>query len=144
MDGPRIAVLTSLIMAGALTACTPSNYEKGSSANEYRPEYANYTQTYMASTSIGQVVTTPQGFTVYTFDMDQKGHSACYGTCAQHWPPVLAADGAKPQGHMSLVTRDDGPQQWTYDGLPLYTFAGDAKPGDVNGDDVGNVWHVVR
>ena len=43
-----------------------------------------------------------------------------------------------------IVKRDDGTSQWAFKGMPLYFFAGDAKAGDVNGDNQGGVWHVLR
>jgi len=43
-----------------------------------------------------------------------------------------------------LVSRADGQRQWAYDGKPLYTYSEDSTYGDVNGDNVGSVWHVVR
>ena len=33
---------------------------------------------------------------------------------------------------------------WAYDGMPLYYWVKDKKPGDVTGDGVGSVWHVVK
>jgi predicted lipoprotein with Yx(FWY)xxD motif len=57
----------------------------------------------------------------------------------------VTADGyAQEYGRMSLVTRTDGQRQWAYDGRPLYTYAEDSRYGDINGDNVGSVWHVVR
>ena len=139
----------SLITAAALAGCSSSNYgtathEAGASTPQYRPLNTDYTPNYMASTSIGRVMTTPQGATVYTFDKDQIGKSNCYGDCATQWPPMLADGGAYPYGRMSLASRDDGQQQWAYDGRPLYTYAEDDMHGDVKGENVGNVWHVVR
>jgi predicted lipoprotein with Yx(FWY)xxD motif len=51
---------------------------------------------------------------------------------------------AQKDGRMSLIYRADGQRQWAYDGDPLYTYAEDSMRGDVKGDDVGGVWHVVR
>jgi predicted lipoprotein with Yx(FWY)xxD motif len=45
---------------------------------------------------------------------------------------------------MSLTRRADSQQQWQYDGKPLYTYIGDTTPGNMNVDNVGNVWHVIR
>jgi predicted lipoprotein with Yx(FWY)xxD motif len=145
----KIAALSGLIMATALTGCSSSNYDKGPHANStsstpYKPANVDYMPNYMASTSIGQVMTTPQGSTVYTFDEDQIGKSNCYGDCARHWPPVLASNGAQPYGRMSLAARQDGQEQWAYDGKPLYTYAEDAMHGDVKGENAGNTWHVVK
>jgi predicted lipoprotein with Yx(FWY)xxD motif len=145
----RILTLSSLVMAAALAGCSSSNYDLGPHANatsstSYKPANVDYMPNYMASTSVGQVMTTPQGSTVYTFDQDQIGKSNCYGDCARHWPPVLASNGAQPYGRMSLAARQDGQEQWAYDGKPLYTYAEDAMHGDVKGDNAGKVWHVVK
>lgn len=83
------------------------------------------------------------GMTVYTFDADtDPGKSACNGPCAENWPAVPApAELAPPYG---AITRDDGKQQLTYKGKPLYNFKKDGKPGDRMGDGFKNVWHVVK
>lgn len=84
------------------------------------------------------------GMTLYTFDKDTAGTSNCYDGCASSWPPFVAKAGASGDGDFSLVTRKDGSEQWAFKGMPLYYWAGDAKPGDTSGDGVGGVWHVVR
>lgn len=84
------------------------------------------------------------GMTLYTFDHDTSGKSACNGGCASNWPPLAAAAGAAKQGDYSVVKRDDGSLQWAYKGKPLYRFKADTKPGDAKGDKVKNVWHTAR
>lgn len=84
------------------------------------------------------------GMTLYTFDKDSAGKSACNGQCAQAWPPLAAAADAQPQGDYTIITRDDGSRQWAYRGKPLYLYAKDAKPGDRKGDKVRDIWHVVQ
>ena len=84
------------------------------------------------------------GKTLYSFDRDQAGSSVCYGDCAMKWPPYLAPPGASASGDYGLSNRNDGSRQWTYRGKPLYFWSGDQKPGDAMGDNIGNVWHVVR
>lgn len=142
-------MISSVIITAALVGCSSSHYDMGphasaTSSTQYKPANIDYMPNYMASTSIGRVMTTPQGSTVYTFDEDEIGKSNCYGDCAQHWPPVLASDGAEPYGRMSLASRQDGQQQWAYDGKPLYTYAEDAMHGDVKGENAGNTWHAVK
>jgi predicted lipoprotein with Yx(FWY)xxD motif len=56
-------------------------------------------------------------------------------SCAQKWPPVMAAAGAKPVGKWTIITREDGGRQWAYDGLPVYTSVLDRRPGDVLGGE---------
>ena len=88
----------------------------------------------------------PTGMTLYTFDRDAagSGKSACNGPCATNWPPLMAADSAKPMGAYTVVVRDDGKKQWAYKGWPLYYWVKDTKAGDKTGDGVNNVWKVAR
>ena len=88
--------------------------------------------------------TDAKGMTLYTFDKDAGGKSACNGPCATNWPPLMAAGDAKASGDWTVVTRDDGSKQWAYKGKPLYTWAKDTKPGDKTGDNVNNVWHTAK
>ncbi len=89
-------------------------------------------------------MTTPVGMTLYTFDKDTAGKSNCNGECAQYWPPLIANQDSSPMGNLTLITRDDGQMQWaTANGLPLYTYIQDKRPGDVKGDKFHNTWHVV-
>ncbi|EJM70751.1 hypothetical protein PMI29_01472 [Pseudomonas sp. GM49] len=85
-----------------------------------------------------------KGMTVYTYDKDAGGKSMCNGECAEYWPPMMAPAGAKAEGKWSTIKRDDGKMQWAYDGKPLYTFMKDKKPGDMVGDNMKDVWHVMR
>ena len=86
------------------------------------------------------------GMTLYTFDKDKanSGKSACNGQCATLWPPLAADKDAKASDPYSLVVRDDGTKQWAYEGMPLYLFASDKQAGDRKGDNVKNVWHVIK
>jgi predicted lipoprotein with Yx(FWY)xxD motif len=56
---------------------------------------------------------------------------------------LAAAADAQPSGDWTIVARDDGSKQWAFKRKPLYTWKDDKKPGDVTGDGVNNVWHVV-
>jgi len=94
-------------------------------------------------TDKGEVLTDSKGMTLYTYDKDEKGVSNCYDKCATNWPPLEAAAGASPDGDYTLVKRKDGSMQWAYDGMPLYLWKNDKKPGDMTGDGVGGVWHVA-
>jgi len=91
------------------------------------------------------VLVAPNGMTLYTFDKDAAGNgkSACNGPCATAWPPLMAGAADKASGDYSIVTRDDGGQQWAYKGKPLYAFKSDQKAGDRSGDKFKDVWHVV-
>jgi predicted lipoprotein with Yx(FWY)xxD motif len=87
------------------------------------------------------LMTNKDGMTVYTFDKDTAGKSACMDACLAKWPAV--APGAM-KGSVDTITRDDGSKQAAVKGKALYLFAGDKKAGDATGDGMGGVWHVVK
>ncbi|MCZ4273820.1 hypothetical protein [Maritalea porphyrae] len=94
-------------------------------------------------TELGKVLTDKNNMTLYTFDKDEAGVSNCYDTCAEKWPPLFA-DMDVHEGDYSVVERKDGTKIWAFKGQPLYLWVGDSEPGDVSGDGVGGVWHVVK
>jgi len=90
------------------------------------------------------ILVAPNGMSLYTFDRDPVGQSACNGACAQNWPPLAAPADAKRHGDWMVVTRQDGSRQWAYRGKPLYFWVKDKAPGDRTGDGVNGVWHLAR
>jgi predicted lipoprotein with Yx(FWY)xxD motif len=104
----------------------------------------SFAQPMASDTSMGKVYTDEKGMTLYTFDKDEANKSNCYDECAKNWPPYLAAADATAEGEWTLVDRTDGTKQWAYEGKPVYLWVKDTKPGDVTGDMVGEVWHVVK
>jgi predicted lipoprotein with Yx(FWY)xxD motif len=101
----------------------------------------------VVDSDLGQILAS-EGKTLYIFMPDNGGAPTCYDDCAANWPALLA-DGDVAVGEgldaalFATATRDDGGEQVTVDGWPLYFFANDAAPGDVNGQGVGDVWYVV-
>jgi predicted lipoprotein with Yx(FWY)xxD motif len=93
---------------------------------------------------MGDIYVTDSGMTIYTFDKDTagSGKSACADACLKNWPAVAAPAGVS--GDWSSITRDDGSKQLAYKGKPVYTFAGDKKSGDRNGDGFKDMWRVVK
>ena len=100
----------------------------------------------MSTTAVAAetLLTNKAGMTLYTFDKDSQGVSNCYDGCAVKWPPYMASKNAKVDDGFGVIKRKDGAEQWTYHGQPLYTWMGDKKKGDTNGDGLGGVWHVVK
>jgi predicted lipoprotein with Yx(FWY)xxD motif len=98
---------------------------------------------------VGAVLQTPTGFTLYRLETEGTGAPACTGDCAVTWPPLLAASGKVPAAspdvaaHLGTVERPDGSMQVTFNGMPLYTYAGDSAPGQANGQGIGGVWFAV-
>jgi predicted lipoprotein with Yx(FWY)xxD motif len=98
----------------------------------------------VATNAKGKILTDSKGMTLYTFDRDAGGKSACNGPCATNWPPLMAPATATSSGDWTVVTRDDGSKMWAYKGKPLYTWVRDTKPGDMTGDGFNNnTWHVA-
>jgi predicted lipoprotein with Yx(FWY)xxD motif len=98
-----------------------------------------------ADTAKGKSFVDAKGMTLYTFDKDAGGKSACNGPCAENWPPLMATDDAKSTADMTVVVRDDGKKMWAYKGKPLYTFKQDTAPGEAKGDGFLNgAWHIAK
>jgi predicted lipoprotein with Yx(FWY)xxD motif len=96
---------------------------------------------------LGQILVDANGQTLYVFDRDTAGKIACTASCVQLWPPLRATGAPTGTGvtaALATVARPDGGQQVTLAGRPMYTYKGDAAPGDANGDGFGNIWHVAR
>jgi predicted lipoprotein with Yx(FWY)xxD motif len=100
----------------------------------------------VANSKLGDILVDADGRTLYAFTKDQGDQSACSGQCATNWPALTGTATAGTGAQATLLSsamQTDGNSQVTYDGRPLYYFAGDAKPGDINGQGVGNVWFVL-
>jgi predicted lipoprotein with Yx(FWY)xxD motif len=94
--------------------------------------------------SAAGMLTAKNGMTLYVFDKDTGADSTCYADCATNWPPYLGKKGDKMMKDWTMVKRTDGKMQWAYDGHPLYFFKADKKKGDMAGDGMGGVWHIVK
>ena len=100
---------------------------------------------------LGKIIVNEQGMTLYDFHKDKGTTSSCYGACAGIWPP-LTTEG-EPTGAMGVsasklgtTKRKDGTTQVTFAGHPLYTYTGDSKPGEANGNDYssyGGQWYAL-
>ena len=104
----------------------------------------------VASATVGgqQVLTNAQGMTLYWFAPDTSTTSKCTGSCATYWPPVKGpvTAGSGVTGTLGTITRSDGTKQATYDGHPLYTYAGDTSPGQNKGNGLnvsGGLWYEM-
>ncbi|MEV0321037.1 hypothetical protein ACIBKX_17680 [Streptomyces sp. NPDC050658] len=102
--------------------------------------------------ALDPVVVNGAGFTLYRFDKDtaSPSKSNCNDACATTWPPVLVNPGGKifvdgvQASDVGVIRRDDGTQQVTVGGWPVYRFSKDLKPGDTNGQGVGGTWFGVQ
>jgi predicted lipoprotein with Yx(FWY)xxD motif len=98
--------------------------------------------------TLGSFLVDDKGMTLYLFTKDTPNTTVCYDKCATAWPPLLttgnpvAGDGVDAS-KLGTTTRKDGTTQVTYNTWPLYYYEKDKAPGDVVGQDVGDVWFVV-
>jgi predicted lipoprotein with Yx(FWY)xxD motif len=144
---------TSSTSASGASTSAPAASAPAASAPASAPASAAPTVAMLKTdqTSLGTVLTDAQGFTVYWFAKDTPTSSECSGACAAAWPPVLgmpqAASGVTLTGKLGEIMRSGGAMQATYEGHPLYLYAGDTQPGQVNGnavDGFGALWYAIK
>jgi predicted lipoprotein with Yx(FWY)xxD motif len=136
------AVLAAALVAGALTAVAIG------ASGPTKPA----TLKLRSTPKVGKIVVNGTSQTLYLFEKDKHGKSACAGACAKAWPPLLtkgkpkAGSGIKAS-LLGTTKRSDGTTQVTYGKHPLYRFAGDHnKVGATAGqglDAFGAEWYVV-
>jgi len=147
-------LLTAASLAAAVlavTACASSSSSSSPPATgtaQAAGASAGSSGTTLKMTTIGgtQVLTNSAGFTLYWFAPDTSTTSKCTGSCATYWPPVKgpATEGSGVTGTVGVITRPDGTMQATYNGHPLYTYAGDSAPGQNKGNGLnisGGLWY---
>jgi predicted lipoprotein with Yx(FWY)xxD motif len=104
-----------------------------------------------SSGGLGTYLVDSQGRTLYMFGKDTGTKSMCSGACASDWPPSTVSGHPKAGSQVDAAllgtsTRSDGQSQLTYNGHPLYRYAGDSAAGDTNGQGLtafGGIWYVV-
>jgi predicted lipoprotein with Yx(FWY)xxD motif len=135
--------------AAALAACSSAEASPSppSSPASSIPAAAAASTVKTAMIAWATVLTSSQGFTLYSFAPDTSTTSKRNGTCAQNWPPVNGpVTAAGVTGTYGTITRSDGSVRATFDGDPLYTFAGDTAPGrnkDNGLNAAGGLWHEI-
>ena len=145
-----LALLAVAAAAAVLAACSSSGASStGSGGSTGTGSPAAGTAGSLKTATIGgvTVLTSAKGFTLYSFAPDTPTRSNCNGTCAQNWPPVKGpATASGVTGTFGTIKRSDGSAQATFDGHPLYTFAGDTAPGQAKGNGLnaaGGLWHEI-
>jgi predicted lipoprotein with Yx(FWY)xxD motif len=156
LAGPATAAAIVMLAAcgsssgGGANTSAPAGGSSSSGAAQAAPAGPSAVVVKIKKTGAGMVLTNASGFTLYTFQADTGPSSTCYGKCAQFWPPLIGtahlAGAQNINGKFGTTTRKDGKTQVTYDGHPLYTYAGDTQPGDTKGNAVnidGGIWNVI-
>ena len=141
LEGMRLLPLLALPFL--LAACGSSDggtSTSGSAASAAKAPIASATKD-----KVGQVVVDAEGRTLYRFTAEAQGRPVCTGSCVKTWPPATVSKGSGLPDHVATVDRPDGGGlQLTYDGHPLYRYAGDHSAGDAQGDGVGGQWYAVK
>jgi predicted lipoprotein with Yx(FWY)xxD motif len=146
----RARRLPALLLILVLVAACGAEGEGGETTDPASPTTAAETPRTdgiaTIDTDLGTILTGPGGLTAYIFTADTEGESTCYDECAALWPPI-PADAPIGSGldaaMFGSTTRTDGSEQLTVNGLPLYLYTPDTRPGDVTGQGFGGVWFVV-
>jgi predicted lipoprotein with Yx(FWY)xxD motif len=148
----RITVIVVAAIALAVAVAAIAIASSGSKKSSSAASTSSTATIKLRSTSLGKIVVDSKGRTLYLFEKDKNGKSACSGQCAANWPPLLT--NGKPtvgsglsSSKVGTTTRSGGKHQVTYGGHPLYRFIVDkGKPGSVKGEGLkafGAEWYVV-
>jgi predicted lipoprotein with Yx(FWY)xxD motif len=143
-----LSVLGSASVAVVAAGSGGSSYAAAGSA--YAPAKSGLAIS-AGHTKLGASLVDAHGRSLYLFEKDKGTKSSCTGTCTSVWPPLkapakLVVGRGVSKAKIGLTKRHDGKTQVTYGGHPLYTYAGDTKPGDVRGqglDQFGAKWYVL-
>jgi predicted lipoprotein with Yx(FWY)xxD motif len=136
----------SVIIAAALLLLATEAFAHGSEAAAPPPPPKDVPPPVtLGKTKRGTVLADPKGMTLYYFDRDDSGNkSNCDGKCTEKWMPLAADKTAQASGDFTVIVRSDGSKMWAYRYRPLYTSGDDKAPGDTNGFDPQNLWHIAR
>jgi len=143
-----LVVGIALVLAACASKASPG--ASASSSSPATPVVINATSV----GSVGTVLVTSSGRTLYTLSADQGGKVTCTSSaCTSLWPPLLLSSGAKAtagsgvdSSKLGTATTPSGAQQVTYNNWPLYEYSGDSGPGQANGQGInsfGGVWHPI-
>jgi predicted lipoprotein with Yx(FWY)xxD motif len=149
---PVLIPFLSIIAIGAFNSCSKSSGGGYGSTTPSAiiPPVTTPAVAFQLKTDshFGSVITDANGNTLYFFSLDADGKSACTAGCLAVWPVSYNAGTTFGAGltasDFSNITRSDGSKQTTFKGWPLYTYAGDAAAGAVNGDGIQGVWFVAK
>lgn len=117
--------------------------------NSSAQDSSNFTVQMKTDPNLGMILTDGNGRTLYCFKIDITNKSTCNDPCDLTWPPLLISSGQPSlapgiSGTLETIKRKDNTTQVTYNGMPLYYYVNDRKPGNAYGHKMTNKWSVVR
>lgn len=156
LNRPKLtsAALVATALALAVSGCGGGNSTSANTSSGGYTKTATKSSSNTVTTkpsSVGTILAGAGGRTLYLFEADSSGKSACSGACAGAWPPLTVtgkptASGAAEQSKLGTIKRGDGSTQVTYAGHPLYYYVKDTTADDVNGNAVeafGAEWYAL-
>lgn len=141
-----LVAVTTVLIAG----CTQPQAAQPTPQSTSVPTIQSADTVKTAGTTLGKIIVDAQGKTLYYFanDIAASGASTCNGQCAALWPAfsvnTITVSSPLDPADFGSITRADGSKQTTYYGWPLYYYAGDKNPGDMNGENFLKIWFVIQ
>jgi predicted lipoprotein with Yx(FWY)xxD motif len=148
VGGTLVALLLVASACGSTGASTPTTKARTAPA---LARSATASVATVASGSLGTILVDSSGRTLYRYTPDGTGKTTCTGACATAWPPLtvpsgtthVVGSGGVTASELGTITRPGGTLQVTFEGIPLYRFAGDTAAGQTKGQGVAGIWFVV-
>jgi predicted lipoprotein with Yx(FWY)xxD motif len=145
----RTYTLFAVVLAAAASASAVASAQGGTAT----AHVSRATEVVLHHTSLGTILTTSSGFTLYEFTRDRVGEGSCVKVrgCAQVWP-ALETSGKPTAGagvrasSLSSIRISGGARQVTYDGRALYTYSADSRGSTayVGVSAYGGSWYAVN
>jgi len=136
---------TALLLIAVVLAATAAGLARAEGTTQHGATVST------TVSKLGRILVDGRGRTLYLFERDPRGRSACTGDCAVYWPPLVTRSGPTAgrnakQSLLGVIRRSNGTRQVTYAGHPLYRYVGDTRPGSTSGQDshiFGAGWYVL-
>jgi predicted lipoprotein with Yx(FWY)xxD motif len=142
----------SIILTGVLAVAAGAAGVASAQTDHPTAHTSRATEVALHRTSLGEILSTGSGVTLYEFTRDRGSNSCVHVSgCSQIWP-ALQTSGRPTAGAgvrsslLSTIRLSTGASQVTYAGHPLYLYRGDSEPGDtsyVGANQFGGSWYAL-
>ena len=145
---------TPMLLAGILLGAAGVSAAASAHTDAPAAQTARTARVGLARTSLGKILVTASGFTLYEFSRDPRNKNTCAKVreCSNTWPALttsgnpVAGAGLKAS-LLSTIRLSGGTRQVTYAGHPLYTYAPASERGEtayVGAGQFGGTWYAVN
>lgn len=125
----------------------------GATTSKSTPEKEKDVLKSITATPYTDVLATANGFSLYALSNESTGTVHCNGGCLTIWPPLLVSKlttsievASVIHGTIGFIVRSTTMKQVTFNGFPVYLYAGDAAPAQDNGEGIvadGGTWDLA-